>query len=102
MANNTPVEGMGVTLGVGSDRYPWTVSAVLGLKRIVVQRDQYRRTDKNGMSESQTYEFTRDPDGSTRTLTLRKNGRWVEVGESMNGGGSWGVGHRDAYQDPHF
>lgn len=52
----TPEVGMGATEVVGSDRYPYTIVKVVNPKKIVVQRDDYRRTDNNGQSELQTYE----------------------------------------------
>lgn len=99
--NFLPTVGIGATNCVGSDRYPYTVIEVQSPKRIVVQADNYKRTDKNGLSESQTYEYSPNPDGSTRVLTMRKNGRWCEVGDSMDYGG-WAIGYRSAYQDPSF
>lgn len=93
--------GIGATEIVGSDRYPYTVVEVLSDKKIVVQADDYKRTDKNGMSESQTYEYTPNPNSLRVVVTLRKNGRWVREGESGKGRG-FAIGHRDAHQDPHF
>jgi hypothetical protein len=96
------VVGMGVTRCGYSDRHPFTVIEVLSPRRIVVQEDKATRTDKNGMSESQSYDYERDPNGTTYTLTLRKNGRWVTQGESMNGGTGWMVGERLKYHDFSF
>ena len=50
--------------------------------QIIVQRDNAKRTDKNGMSETQQYEYTANPEARKVTVTLRKNGRWVTQGES--------------------
>ena len=96
-----PEIGMGATMGVGSDRYPYTITEIVSPKRIWVQSDEYRRIDSNGQSESQKYTFTRNPHGTKTLITLRKNGRWVRMGEQM-GGTSWAIGRRDAYQDPSF
>lgn len=92
--------GMGCTQGVGSDRYPYRVSAVLTPKRIQVQAVQYRRIDQNGQSESQQYEFG-DSVGEPITLTRRRNGRWVREGEQQWASPFW-LGQMDAHQDPHF
>ena len=93
--------GVGATKSVGSDRYPYTVAEIVSPKKIKVQADSYRRTDSNGFSESQTYEFSPNPDARIVVLTLRKNGQWVEQGESMNGSRYY-IGTRNAYQDPSF
>lgn len=93
--------GDGATKSVGSDRYPFTVVEVVSPKKIKVQGDSFRRTDSNGLSESQTYEYTPNPDARIVVLTLRKNGRWIEQGESLNGSRYY-IGARNAYQDPSF
>ena len=93
--------GDGVTHHVGSDSYPLTVVQIINERKIVAQKDNYKRTDNNGLSESQTYEFTPNPEGAKVTLTLRKNGRWVEQGEEMRSS-SYSVGERHAYSDASF
>lgn len=97
----TPEVGMGVTECMWSDRHAYTIVRVVNAKTIVVRRDKAVRTDKNGISESQTYSYEEDPTGTERTVTLRKNGRWVTKGESMNGTG-WMIGSREEYEDPSF
>jgi len=92
-----PVVGMGATIchwtdrsGLrGSTRSAWihmgaacTIIAVLSTKKVVVQEDHAKRTDSNGMSESQTYAYERNPEGSTYTFTLRANGRWCQEGQT--------------------
>lgn len=101
MIPQIPQVGMGATESVGSDRYPYTVILVVSPKKIVVRRDDFCRTDRNGMSESQTYEFTQTVEGPETTLTLRRNGRWVSEGTAMKDG-HWFIGERQAYQDPCF
>lgn len=92
--------GIGVTEGVGSDRYPYTVVEVRRNGReLVIQRDEFRRTDQNGLSESQEYEYTPNPEGSKVTITLRHDGRYRRKGEDR---GLFTIGHREAYQDPSF
>lgn len=93
--------GMGATKIVGSDRYPFTVIEVVNDRRLVLQSDEYRRTDKNGLSELQEHEYTPNPDGSTVIVTKRKDGRWVQQGESIKGT-PYHIGERRAYQDPSF
>ena len=93
--------GQGATFGIGSDRYPYTVVEVIHDEKVVVQADDYRRTDKNGISEMQTYEYTPNPDACKITVTKRKDGFWRKVGDS-NGGGRFSFKARNAYQDPSF
>lgn len=96
-----PEVGMGATEGVGSDRYPFTIIEVRSPTTIVVQRDNFTRTDKNGFSESQTYEYSPCPEATKVVVTKRKSGRWVRRGQKGHYGG-FGIGHREAYQDPSF
>jgi hypothetical protein len=101
--DTAPKNGDGATICYVSDRYAATVVAVTkNGKLVVVQDDRCVRTDRNGISESQTYEFERDPHGTFRIFTLRKNGRWYEDGEEMGRGCTLHIGKRDAYQDPCF
>ena len=56
----TPAVGMGVTFLGWTDRSPGTIfkTFVVGSRLIIECRDDdYERTDKNGMSEHQTYKF---------------------------------------------
>ena len=101
--NIEPKVGMGATLAIGSDCYPFTICTVgkYGTKYIEVQRDNYKRTDKNGLSEMQTYEYTPDPIAEKYRYTLRKNGRYVRKGLPMKYGGIY-IGSRRAYFDPSF
>lgn len=101
--SQTPVPevGMGVTRLGWTDRHPYTVVEVRTPKKIVVRADKAVRTDKNGLSESQTWEITPDPEGEEVTLTLRIDGKWRAVGEGKGGTG-WMLGARMRYCDPHF
>ncbi len=96
------IEGTGATMSVGSDRYPFTVVKILSPKRVVLQADDYKRTDSNGFSESQQYDFRRDDTGAQTIVSLRKDGSWRRVGESLHGGSRYHLGHRTAYSDPSF
>lgn len=78
--------GDGATVCHWSDRWACTVIYVnANGTRITVQRDKATRTDDNGMSDAQSYEFSPDPDGTIRKFSLRKTGKFVQVGESPNG-----------------
>ena len=100
-----PEVGMGATKLSWTDRHPFTVIKILGDKKIVVVEDRAMRTDKNGMSECQNYNFETpkqgDADYSESILTLRPNGRWVEQDESQKGT-PYAIGHRDKYHDFSF
>jgi len=98
----TPVEGMGATYFVGSDRYPFHVKTVISPREVVLQSATHRRTDNNGLSESQDYEIVPNDNGRTITVTLRKNGRWIEKGQKLRNWGTYLLGSAQAYSDPSF
>ncbi len=98
-----PEVGMPATLLYWSDRKPATVVRVSASGREVeIQRDRSKRTDDNGMSEGQVYEYERDPHAVREVFTLRKNGRWVEKGMRMGQGLRLGLGYREEYYDFSF
>jgi len=97
----TPEVGMGATYCGWSDRHPYTVVEVKSPTTIVVQRDTATRVDSNGMSEVQTYEYSRNPDAERVTVTLRRNGRWVAKGEPQTAG-AFSLGRREKYYDYSF
>ena len=69
--------GDGVTINMWSDRHAGTVVFVSKSGREVhVQQDNAKRTDKNGMSESQSYEYERNPNGRVTKYTLRTSKDW--------------------------
>ena len=92
---------MGATVIGYTDRNSATVIEVKG-KTLTVQMDEATRTDSNGMSESQTYEFTPNPNGAKRVYTLRKNGQWIAQGDSIKNGGRIQLGSRSKYYDFSF
>lgn len=98
-----PTVGQGATILHWTDRSPATVVAVSkDGKTVTVQDDNYKRTDSNGMSECQDYEFSPNPVGGLTTFTLRRNGRWVVKGSGMNDGNRLSLGERDCYHDFSF
>lgn len=102
-ASPVPEVGMGATICHWTDRSAATVSFVSANgKTIRTQADNAIRIDKNGQSESQTYEFERIPDAPEATWTLRKNGRWIRKGDPMRGGQTIHLGVRSAYYDYSF
>jgi hypothetical protein len=74
-----PYVGMPATLLSWTDRNPCTVIEVNMAKRyIVVQDDDYKRVDSNGLSESQAYEYTPNANGCRRIFRKMKNGQWAQ------------------------
>ena len=58
--------GNGATVYSWSDRYSATLVDIIkrnGKQFIVVQEDHAERTDNNGMSESQSYKYSANPEG---------------------------------------
>jgi hypothetical protein len=103
----TPEVGMGATVLQWTDRSAATIVEVAitnkGVpKAITIQYDNSQRTDSNGMSESQTYDYTPNPHGSKVEYTLRKNGAWVRRGDPLKGGQRVAIGYRDTYHDYSF
>lgn len=97
--NIMPEVGMGATIAIGSDRHAATIIQVLQHgKKIVVQEDIATRTDKNGMSECQTYTYEPNLNGSVSIATKRKDGRYRIVG----GKTPITVGYRNKYYDFSF
>lgn len=103
-----PEVGMGATKLGWTDRNPATIIEVLkGGKVIVVQADDAKRVDNNGMSESQEYEFTPNPNASREYYKLDKNGAYRsaymnENGRLVFGSGQLRIGERDKYYDYSF
>jgi hypothetical protein len=95
-----PVVGMGATILMWTDRHAATIVEV-SKKRIGVVEDEAIRTDKNYMSESQSYEY-RKGSGEPIYFTLRKNGAWVQEGYPMKNGTRIAIGYRDHYYDYSF
>lgn len=102
METTKPVEpkvGDGATVIMYSDRHAATIVHVHeSKKKIEIQYDSPIRTDNNGMSDSQAYEYKRNPNGSLKTVTLRKDGRW----KISNDGTIVVIGYRDHYHDYGF
>lgn len=95
-----PEVGMGATLRVGSDAYPYTIVEVTG-KTLTAQRDNAKLVSGSRMSEDQEYEYEPNPNAKKNVFTLRKNGRWVEKGAGMNSASLF-IGHRRQYMDPSY
>jgi hypothetical protein len=104
-ASLKPEVGMGCTILHWTDRSPATVVSIDD-KFLVIQSDGYVRTDSNGMSESQTYEYSPDPNGGKYTFKMWK-GQWKEVQQNpetgrwtlVKGGTKILIGRREKYED---
>lgn len=95
-----PVVGMGATVLQWSDRQACTVVQVYSETHIVVQYDNAKRTDTNGMSDCQNYQYSPDPRGVRQEFVKTKNG-WREKGSKGKGDGLL-LGHRIHYHDYSF
>ena len=91
----TPEVGMGVTILHWTDRSVGTIVKVTRTQ-VHVQEDKATRTDSNGMSESQSYNYERDPQGTVTVFRLTKRGYRNNCGNGLS------VGHRAAYHDYSF
>ena len=107
----TPEVGMGATFLSYSDRSAGTIIRVFKIGQslaVEVQADDAKRIDNNGMSESQEYEFTRNPNAPITTFKKDKRGFWVHVYRSgytdrwVKSVGGLRIGEREEYFDPHF
>ncbi len=104
-----PEIGMGATILYYTDRHAATITGWNGLI-LTVQRDHAKRVDKNGWSESQEYEYSRNEDGVINRFRRGKDGRWSEVRRNyltgrwnkVNGGYGLRIGAREEYCDPCF
>jgi hypothetical protein len=107
-AQREPQIGDGATYLAWSDRYAYTIVDVIHyvsgkqkgeVKAVVATRDIAKRTDSNGMSDSQGYEYTTNPDATRQTYTKRKDGKFILQGNTH---GMLAIGYRDEYYDFSF
>lgn len=78
-----PKVGDGATVSFWSDRKAATVIDVSASgRKITVQEDTSTRTDTNGMSDAQSYDYSPNPDGRIYVATLRKDGKYRVSGMS--------------------
>jgi len=73
----SPKIGMGATIQLWSDRIAGTIVRITKTKKtIFIQEDAASRIDRNGISESQRYEYTPNSKGNVYRASLRKYGRF--------------------------
>lgn len=105
--NNKSIEpkpGIGCTVLMWTDRHAATIHKVSeDGKTLWYSEDEAKRIDNNGMSESQSYEYSNTNQNETQfwqVATLRKDGRW-HLGTTMKGSCLL-IGHRQHYYDYSF
>lgn len=77
-----PVVGMGCTIHYFSDREAATVIEIKSPKTVIIQVDKCTRTDKNGMSDDQSYTYEPNPSGAIFEVRLTSKGVWKILKES--------------------
>ena len=117
-----PEIGMGATEYMYSDRHAYSVASYhpnwrnKGFEIVGLKRDHAKRVDGNGMSESQTWEFTPNPESNPSFLRSKfydhpKLGKvkiyepvtWNQKSNRWNkGGNNIVIGHRSEYYDYSF
>lgn len=96
-----PEVGMAATVLSWSDRHPATVVYVSPSGKLCRVREcTAKRTDENGMSECQSYEYSEDENGRVHEFRLSKRG-WREAGTRGKGAGLM-LGRREKYHDFSF
>ena len=96
-----PEVGMGVTECLWSDRHPYEIIEVKDDRHITIRALNWKRIDKNGMSECQEYEYFSNPYGTVYTLYKNKKGIWVRrVGKNgVDKSSGWYIGKAEEYYD---
>ena len=109
-----PYVGMGATTLHWSDRHACTihkVEVIRGVTYVTVTHDNTTRIDKNGMSESQEYEYTPNPEGQAYVFKKHpKTGFWklcvfnaeTKRYNQLTHGCGLKIGVRDEYYDYSF
>lgn len=93
-----PVVGMPVTKIMLTDRYAFTVVRVLSDDKIVIRADTAKRFDGSGRAQLHVVATGTEE----ITVTRRKNGAWVQQGQSMKNGQRFVLGERATYINPEF
>lgn len=101
--SDLPVVGDPATVLLWTDRLPATVIEVTKYRKrdmVIVQIDHATRTDKNGMSEDQSWEYSRNPNDSIFRFVKNKEGYWKEYNKGIvKYGPSLCLGRREKYYD---
>lgn len=107
-----PEVGMPATFLHWTDRSPGTVREVFTKgpwTYVGVSGDDYKRIDKNGFSESQTYEYDTTDKGDRTWFRRKEGGKWMGTRQNRDTGrwvahNSSGIafGYREKYHDFSF
>lgn len=109
VTNPQPEVGMGVTICMWSDRHAGTIVAI-EKDILVVADDDVKRIDSNGISESQEYKYTTNPNNRKTYWKKDKSGKYCEyyMNRDTNRynkcgtGCHLGIGYRQEYYDFSF
>lgn len=94
-----PKIGMGATVHVGSDEYPYTIIDINKNKtRIKIQLDDAKPAKGYDYNSNQVYDYSRNPNGPIIEVSLRKDARW----KVLNSTTRVVIGTRSKYADPSF
>ena len=106
-----PEVGMGVTMSIGSDSYPYEIVEIIDEKHLAVRRLDYKAKPNSDYFGHQEYEYFSRED-SPLTYLMFRNNRWREqmkdnvTGKPTRRLGSkwehWSIGRAVAYFDPSF
>jgi hypothetical protein len=81
-AHPAPAVGMGATVLLWTDRNAATIVKVTP-NQVHVQVDHAERTDKNGMSDAQSYAYTPNPSAPVKIFRRNKRGEYVNNGDRL-------------------
>ncbi len=96
-------KGMGATVRIGSDCYPYTIIEVSpDYKTVKIQRDNYKPAKDYDYYKNQVYDYIPNTEAPIEVWTIRNNGRYVKKGESKNSPFLLTIGNKIAYSDPSF
>jgi len=98
--NLHPKVGMGVTHYLGDDAYPYTIVRKLSWRRIVIRQDTARLTAGSPFSRIQLYAYAGSDIGLEKTLSLRTDKQWREVGLRGAPESRFVIGERLCYRAP--
>jgi hypothetical protein len=97
-----PVVGNGAHISNGVDTHSVTIIEVSPSgKTVTVQRDAVKPKEGSA-SYSNEWEMTPNTNGATYDFTLRKNGHYVQAGDSMNFGSILHLSGRREYYSYEF
>lgn len=93
--------GVGATVSIGSDCYPATIIHV-DARSISVQMDHATEAEGYDYYQNQVHDFAPNPKGEIKVFTLRRGGRYAELGSPVGRGYNLQIGERRQYRDPDF